>query len=45
MQCVIPRAVIDSAGIKRSSGIRAYEVRENLLEETVTQPGLVEEEL
>lgn len=45
MQCILPRAVIDSSGIKRSSSIVAYEVRENYFEETQTQPGLVDEEL
>jgi hypothetical protein len=30
MECIIPKAVVDSTGLKSLSGIRMYEVRENL---------------
>ena len=30
MQCTLPKAVVGSNGLKKVSGIRAYEVRENL---------------
>lgn len=43
LQCILPKAVVDSTGLKKVSGIRAYEVRENLTD--TLNAGFVDQEL